>query len=114
MTKEVELIVVGKVTDDVKRLLFENFNVIRSKGCKRMNLRFFTEDLPLRYLEEVRDLLLSNIVLSINLYEHELKDLSMVLDQLIKQGKNVVLVSDREGLSPQVAELLSSLRKTEL
>lgn len=108
MTSEIELVVIGKVTDDVKRSLFENFNNIRSKGFKRVNFRFFTEELPLRYLEEVRDLLLSNVILSINLYEHELKSLSDVLNQLIKQGKNIVLVGDRETLPHQVADLLKN------
>lgn len=114
MINEVELVIVGKVTDSVKKSLFETFNNIRSKGFKRINLRFFTEELPLRYLEVVRDLLLSNIVLSINLYEHELKELPNMLGQLIKQGKNIVLVSSEEALTPQVADLLKSLMSNKL
>lgn len=111
MTNEIELIVVGRLTDDVKRALYENFNNIRSKGFKRVNFRFFTGDIPLRYLEEVRDLLLSNMILSINLYEYELKSLSDVLNQLIKQGKNVILVGDTKAVPHQVADLLKDLKK---
>lgn len=109
MINEVELVIVGRVTDGVRKTLFENFNNIRSKGFKRVNLRFFTEEPPLKCLEEVRDLLLSNIVLSINLYEHELKELRNVLGQLIRQGKNIVLVGDKELLPPHVADSLESL-----
>lgn len=109
MTDEVELVVVGRITDNVKKLLFENFNSVRSKGFRRVNLRFFTEELPLRYLEGVRDLLLSNMVVSIKLYEYELNELPNALDQLVKQGKEIVLISDEEALITQATNLLKSL-----
>lgn len=108
MTDEIELVVVGRVTDNVRNLLFENFNSIRSKGFRRVNIRFFTDELPLRYFEGVRDLLLSNMVVSIKLYEHELHELPNVLSQLIRQGKKIVLVSD-EALTPQTKDLLKNL-----
>lgn len=109
MTNEIELIVVGKVTDDAKKSLLEIFNSIRSRGFRRINLRFFTEGPPLRYLEDMRSLLLSNMVISINLYEHELKELPDMLNQLIKQGKNMILVTDEKSLPPQAVDLLKSL-----
>ncbi|MEM0217655.1 MAG: hypothetical protein QXM73_02740 [Candidatus Nezhaarchaeales archaeon] len=108
MTDEVELIVVGRVTGNVKNSLFENLNDIKSKGFRRVNLRFFTEEAPLRYLEEVRDLLLSNMVASIKLYEHELHELSNVLNQLARQGKKIVILSD-ETLTPKIKDLLKDL-----
>ncbi|MEM0217716.1 MAG: hypothetical protein QXD66_01370 [Candidatus Nezhaarchaeales archaeon] len=108
MADEIEFVVVGRVTDNVKNLLFENFNNIKSKGFRRVNLRFFTDEAPLRCLEEVRDLLLSNMVVSIKLYEHGLHKLSNVLNQLAKQGKKIVILSD-EALTPKIKDLLKDL-----
>ncbi|MEM4653092.1 MAG: hypothetical protein QW535_03200 [Candidatus Nezhaarchaeales archaeon] len=104
MIDEIELIVVGRVTDNVRNLLFENFNNIRSKGLGRVNLRLFTEESLSKYLEGIRDLLLSNMVISIRLYEHGSHELSNVLDQLAKQGKEIIVLSD-ETFAPQIKDL---------
>jgi|GEM_PF-1361366 len=110
MSDHVELIIVGEVTDNVKKALFENFNALRSKGVKKVNLRIFTQSAPLKYIEELREVLLANMITSVRLYEHDLSEVSGVLEQMVRGGKEVVVISDEEPLRSQVQSMLNSLK----
>jgi len=110
MNSEVELVIVGEVTDNVKKALFEKFNALRSRGVKRVNLRVFARSAPLRYLEGLRDVLLANMVTSVRLYEHDLSELGRVLGQLVREGKELVAISGEEPLRSQALSMLDNLR----
>jgi hypothetical protein len=113
MNDEVELAIVGVVTDGVKRALLENLNALKSKGVKRISLRVFTRNAPLKYLEGLREVLLANMVTSIRVYEHDLGELHNTLKQLVKGGKEVIVTSGEEPLKSQVLGMLSNLKSEE-
>ncbi len=112
MGVEIELVIIGEVTDNVKRTLFESFNTIRSKGFRRVNLRVFVRSAPLRYLEVLRDVLLANMVTSVRLYEHDLNEVHSSLEQLVREGKEVVVISDEEPLRSQALSVIGSSRRS--
>jgi len=113
MSDEVELAIIGKVTDNARRALLETFNALRSKGVKKVNLRAFTQSAPLKCIEGLREALLVNMVTSVRLYEHDLSELHDVLKRLVKEGKEVLVISDEEPLRSQVLDLLDSLKSEE-
>jgi hypothetical protein len=110
MSYEVELAIVGEVTDSIKKALLENLNALRSMGVRRVSLRIFTRSAPLKYLEGLREVLLANMVTSIRLYEHDLSGLRSVLERLVREGKEVIVVSGEEPLKSRILDLLSSLK----
>lgn len=110
MNDEVELAIVGEVTDGVKRAVLENLNALRSKGVRRVSLRVFARNAPLRSLECLREVLFTNMVTSIRLYEHDLGELHDMLKQLVKGGKEIILISGEEPLRSQVLSVLSNLK----
>jgi len=113
MSGDVELVIIGEVTDSVKRALFEKFNALRSKGVKRVNLRVFARSTPLRYLEGLRDFLLANMVTSVRLYEHDLSEVRRILEELVRGGKEVVVFSDEGSLNFQASSTSDDLKGEE-
>lgn len=110
MSDHVELIIIGGVTENVKKALLEDFNALRSKGVKKVNLRIFTQSAPLKYIEGLREVLLANMIASVRLYEHDLSEVGRVLEQMVRGGKEVVVISDEEPLRSQVQSMLNSLK----
>ncbi|MEM4576008.1 MAG: hypothetical protein QW701_00950 [Candidatus Nezhaarchaeales archaeon] len=108
MMDDVELIVIGDVTDSIKKLLLDNVKNLISRGVRMINLRFFTEKVPVRYLEDVRDVLLENIVVSIRIYEHKLNELNDEIHRLAKSCKEVIVISSEEQALSRVTCLLTN------
>ena len=114
MSDHVELIIIGGVTENVKKALLEDFNALRSKGIKKVNLRIFTQSAPLKYIEGLREVLLANMITSVRLYEHDLSEVGRVLEQMVRGSKEVVVISDEEPLRSQVQSMLNSLKGKKL
>jgi hypothetical protein len=110
MNDEVELAIVGEASNSVKKALVNSLKDLRSNGVKRVSLRVFTRSTPLKCLEELREVLLANMVTSIRLYEHNLNELRNTLEQLTKVGKEVIVISGEEPLRSQVLDLLNYLK----
>lgn len=110
MMNDVELIVIGDVTDDIKKVILDNMKNLISRGVRMVNLRFFTEKVPIRYLEDIREILLENIVVSIRIYEHRLNELNDEIYRLAKNRKEIIVISGEESLLSRVTYLLNNLK----
>lgn len=109
---EAEILIIGNVTNKVKNLFTEHLKALRSKGFAKVNIHIFTSE-PLKYLEELRDPILENMIISIRLYEHDINELGVWINQLTRGDRTVILIIDEEGLREDVMSVVSYIKRLE-
>ena len=107
---EAELLIIGEITSQVKKLFIEQLRALRSKGFSKVNLHVFTSEGPLKYLEELREPLLDNMITSIKLYEHNLGELRNWLERLTENHKDIIIIADEERLKSDVVSIINNFK----
>jgi len=107
---EAKLLIIGEITSHVKKLFIEQLKTLRSRGFNKISLHIFSSEIPLKYLEELREPLLDNMITSIRLYEHNLNELTNWLKQSLDVHEDVIVIADEERLDHGVIDMINKLK----
>ena len=106
---EAEVLIIGKVTSEVRKAITEQMRILRSKGVNKIYIHVFEPKNSLSYLEELRDPLLDNMVVSIRLYQHDVNEVENMLKHQSEETPRII-IADRRSLSDNILPLLNEAK----
>jgi len=106
---EAEVLIVGRVSEWVKKTFAEELRSFRGKGVTKVFIHVFSSGGRLEYLEELRDVLLDNMVLSVSLYEHEVEEVKEYLEKY-SSNRPTVLIAEKSYIGGELSSLLERLK----
>ena len=112
-TNEAEVLIIGKVTSEVRKAIIEQMRILRSKGVSKIYIHVFEQKASLSYLEELREPLLNNIVISIRLYQHDVNEVANMLKHQSREAPKII-IADRRSLSDNTLSLLNEAKGSKI
>ncbi len=110
---EAEVLIIGKVTSEVRKAITEQMRILRSKGINKIYIHVFEQKTNLSYLEELREPLLDNIVVSIRLYQHDVNEVANMLKHQSGDAPRII-IADRRSLSDNTLSLINEAKGSKI